>query len=63
VSEPIARRLVSIEEAAHYLDLSVKTIYNRISRKSKNPFPVKPKRIGKLVKFDLRDLEKYVDSL
>ena len=60
---PILKRLLSVEEAARYLGLSPRTIYNGIAPKSKNPFPVKAKRIGKLVKFDVRDLEKYVDSL
>jgi len=57
------RRLLSVEETANYLGLSPRTIYNAVARKSKKPFPVKPKRIGKLVKFDIRDLEQYVESL
>jgi len=57
------RRLLSVEETATYLGLSPRTIYNQVHRKTKNPFPVKPKRFGKLVKFDKRDLDKYIDSL
>lgn len=57
------KRLLSVEEAAVYLGLSPRTIYNQIGRRAKKPFPVKPKRIGKLVKFDIRDLEQYVESL
>ena len=59
----IEKRLLSVEEAAEYLGISPRTIYNAVAPKSKNPFPVKPKRVGKLVKFDIRDLEKYVESL
>ena len=59
----VQKRLFSIEEAAVYLGLKPRTIYNAVAPKSKRPFPVKVKRIGKLVKFDLRDLEKYVDEL
>ncbi|MBW1675786.1 MAG: helix-turn-helix domain-containing protein [Deltaproteobacteria bacterium] len=44
-------RLMSVEQAAEYLGLSPRTLYNRIAPKAKNPFPVRPKRIGKLVKF------------
>ncbi len=57
------KRLYSVEEAAHYLGLSPRTIYNGIAPKSRNPFRVKPRRIGKKVLFDIKDLEKYVDSL
>ena len=57
------KRLLSVEETAQYLGLSPRTIYNQIGRKAKKRFPVKPKRVGKLVKFDLQELEKYVDSL
>lgn len=57
------KRLFSVEEAADFLGLSARTIYNGIAPKSKNPFPVKVKRIGKLCKFDIRDLEKFVASL
>ncbi len=57
------KRLFTVEETAHYLGLAPRTIYNAVAPKSKFPFPVKPKRIGKLVRFDVRDLDKYVDSL
>ncbi|MCX5884611.1 MAG: helix-turn-helix domain-containing protein [Proteobacteria bacterium] len=57
------KRLLSVEETASYLGLSPRTIYNGVAPKSKKPFPVKPRRIGKLVKFDRLDLDRYVDSL
>ena len=57
------KRLFSVEEAAHYLGISPRTIYNQIGRKAKKKFPVKAKRVGKLVKFDIRDLESYIESL
>jgi len=57
------KRLLNVEEAATYLGLSPRTIYNAVCRKSKRPFPIPVKRIGKLVKFDIRDLERFVDSL
>lgn len=59
----IHKRLYSIEDAAVYLGISAKTIRNRLGPRAPNPFPVKPKRIGKRVLFDLRDLESLVDSL
>ena len=58
-----ANRLLSVEEAARYLGISPRTIYNQTGPRAKKKFPVKPKRIGKLVRFDIKDLEQYVDSL
>ena len=60
---PLPKRLLSVEEAAVYLGLSPRTIYNGVAPKSKVPFAVKPKRIGKLVRFDIKDLDAYCDSL
>ena len=57
------KRLFSVEEAARYLGISPRTIYNQIGRRAKKKFPVKAKRVGKLVKFDIRDLESYIESL
>ena len=59
----IQKRLLSIEEAACYLGISARTIYNGIAPKSKNPFPLKAKRIGRVVRFDFEELKKFVDHL
>jgi predicted DNA-binding transcriptional regulator AlpA len=56
------RRLLDVHETAEYLHISPRTIYNGTGRKSKNPFPVKPKRIGGKLLFDIQDLERYIDS-
>lgn len=63
MDKSLTKRLLSVEETAEYLGLSVRTLYNRVAPRSKRPFPVKPKRIGKLVKFDVRDLDNYIDTL
>lgn len=57
------KRLLKVEEAAVYLGLSARTLYNRCAPKAMSPFPVKPKRVGKALRFDLRDLDAYIDSL
>jgi len=57
------KRLLSVKETAAYLGISERTIYNQIHRRAKKKFPVKPKRWGKLVKFDIKDLERFIDSL
>jgi hypothetical protein len=56
-------RLLSIEQAAEYLSIAPKTIRNGLCRDVDKPFPVKPKRYGKRVLFDIKDLDKYVDSI
>ena len=57
------KRLLSIKETAQYLGISPRTLYNRTGRRSMNPFPVKPKRVGRRVRFDIVALNRYIDSL
>ena len=58
------RRLVSADAAAHLLGLSTKTVYGgTCNSKDKPPFPVRPKRYGRRVMFDIKDLNAYVDNL
>jgi predicted DNA-binding transcriptional regulator AlpA len=59
----IKKRLLSVEETAAFLGIAVRTIYNQIGRKAKRKFPIKAKRIGRRILFDIRELESYVDSL
>jgi len=56
-------RLLSVEDAAEYLGISPKTIRNGLGRKAEPKFPVKAKKYGKRVVFDIKDLNKYADSL
>jgi excisionase family DNA binding protein len=57
------KRLISVEEAATYLGISPRTIYNQCHRKATKRFAVRPRRIGRRVLFAVKDLEVYVDSL
>ena len=58
------KRLLSVKEAARYLGgISERSIYNQIAPKSKKKFPVKPKRIRRRVFFDIKDLDRFIDSL
>ena len=58
-----SKRLLSVSEAAEYLGIAARTIYNAVAPKAPNPFPVKAKRIGKKVLFDINDLAAFADSL
>jgi predicted DNA-binding transcriptional regulator AlpA len=63
IKREIKPRMLSIEETASYVGIAAKTIRNRIGKKAEKPFPVKPKRIGGRVLFDIKDLDKYLDAL
>ena len=56
-------RLLSVKESAAILGLAPRTIYNQIGNKAKNRFPIKPKRVGRLVKFAFKDVEAYINSI
>ena len=55
-------KLLTIKDVAQRLQISPRTIYNRVRLKTDNPFPIKPKRIGKLIRFDPEDVKRYIDS-
>jgi len=63
MNEQITPRLLNVEQTAQYLSISPKTIRNRLGPRALDPFPVKPKKIGKRVLFDIRDLDHYIDAL
>ena len=54
------KRMLSIQEVSTYLGLSPQTIYNRLSA---GTFPIKTKRIGRRLKWDRRDVDRYLDKL
>ena len=57
------KQFLRVKEAAEWLNIPVKSLYNAIAPGAKHPFPVKPKRIGGRVRFDIRDLEEWRESL
>jgi len=57
------KRLLNVSETAEFLGISPRTIYNGVCKKTKKPFPIKPLRIGKSLRWDIQDLEKYIFSL
>jgi len=63
MTQRLLKRFLSVEETAQYLGLSPRTIYNQVGPRAKKRFPIKPKKIGGLVKFDRNDIEQYIESL
>ena len=56
----LERRMLGINEVADYLGLSPQTIRNKLAA---GTFPIKTKRIGRLLKWDRRDVDRYLDKL
>jgi len=54
------RRLLGIKELSEYLGIKPQTIRNRLSC---GTFPIPAKKVCGRVKFDIRDIEKYLDKL
>ncbi len=54
------RRMMGIEELSHYIGLKVQTIRNMLSA---GTFPIPTKKIGRLLKWDRKDVDRYLDRL
>ena len=54
------RRLLGVEELGQYLGIRPQTIRNRLSAGN---FPIPAKKVCGRVKFDRKDIEKYLDRL
>ena len=57
------KRLLTVEEAGRYLGIAPRTIYNGIGPRAKRPFPVKAKRVGRAVRFDIQELNRYIERI
>lgn len=56
-------QLLTVDETAEYLRISKQTIYNQIHRRAKTKFPIPCKRVGRGIRFALKDVEAYVEKL
>ena len=54
----VERRLIDINELSEYLGMAAGTLYNWVSQ-GRIPY----KKLGHLTKFDLREIDEWVDSL
>ncbi len=52
-------QLVDVKETAEYLDKSSGSIYNEVAA---GKFPIPVIRIGRSIKFDLNDLDAYIEA-
>lgn len=56
------KRLYSVNEVATMLGLSATSLRNKVAPSAARPFPIKPIRVGGAVRFDIRDIETYLQS-
>jgi excisionase family DNA binding protein len=54
--------LLSPEELAELLGISVRSIYNRTAKASKIKFPIPYLRVGKLLRFHVRDVDNFLNN-
>lgn len=57
------KRLLTPEETAQILSISVKTLYTRTAPKAKKPLGLKAKRIGHSLRFYSKDVYAFMESL
>jgi len=60
LSNPMEKRLLGIEELGQYLGIRPQTIRNHLSAGN---FPIPAKKVCGRIKFDRKDIEKYLDRL
>ena len=53
--------LYTVEELACELKISKRTIYNQIGPKAKSKFPIKHKKIGRLVRFEKKEVDAFLN--
>ena len=60
----MSKRLTDITGLANYLPINVKTLLNRLTRRAKDPFPIKPVfYVGRSPRWDLNKVDQYLDYM
>jgi len=54
------KRLISVQELAHYLGMSHWTVRAKVRN---DEFPFKPRRLGRFLRFDIQEVEHYINTL
>ena len=54
--------LMSVEELAELLGISVRSVYNGTCKNPKNKFPIPAIRVGKLLRFHINDVQEYLEK-
>lgn len=51
------KRLITVQEASEYLGITVSTLYHWVNQKK-----IEYIKIGRLVKFDIRTIDRFIDN-
>jgi len=54
------KRLINVQELAQYLGMSHWTVRTKVRN---NEFPFKPRRLGRFLRFDIHEVDRYINSL
>jgi len=54
------KRLMNVQELAQYLGMSHWTVRAKVRN---NEFPFKPRRLGRFLRFDIQEVDRYINSL
>jgi predicted DNA-binding transcriptional regulator AlpA len=60
VNENLVTRMIGIRELSIYIGLAEQTIRNQLAS---GTFPIRTKKIGGLLKWDISDVDNYLDNL
>jgi excisionase family DNA binding protein len=56
------KELLSVKETAEMLGIACSTIYNKTSKKSEHKFPIPYIKVGRMIKFEKRDITSWLDQ-
>ena len=59
----MSREYLTVREVSELLDISVSAIYNGTARNTAYPFPIKPIRIGRRVRFSKKKIEEFIEQM
>ena len=60
----MSKRLTDITGLANYLPINVKTLRNRLTRRAKDPFPIKPVfYVGRSPRWNLDEVDSFIDEM
>jgi predicted DNA-binding transcriptional regulator AlpA len=54
------QRLINISELSHIIGINQKTIYNQLSA---GTFPIPTRKIGRLLRWNIKDVDKFINKL
>lgn len=55
-------KLIPAQEAADALGIALRTLYNRTTRKTERPFPIRPIRVGRKLMFKAEDIQNFIEQ-